>query len=66
MLIVGWIFAMLSGMLMPSLALFIGQLTGNYKEGASDPDTKMLELLKILLIVAGIVWLFGGLYYAFF
>lgn len=46
MLIVGWIFAMLSGALMPTLALFFGQLTGNFKDGAKDPDQMMLEMLK--------------------
>jgi hypothetical protein len=46
MLIVGWIFAILSGALMPTLALFFGQLTGNFKDGAKDPDEMMFEMLK--------------------
>lgn len=67
MLVVGSISAVISGLLLPSISLFMGEVAENFGPEKSNDDTleSMLWLTKWILTVACLLFLFAYIFYAF-
>jgi hypothetical protein len=62
MLIFGYIFAFLTGCLMPSIALVMGELIGSFDpREEKNINELMLDLFSKIMTIAALLWLMGYL-----
>jgi len=67
MLTIGFISAVVTGLLFPSIALIMGEVVGTFDpDNTQQIDELMKELLLKILLIAMVLWFCGYVYYAFF
>lgn len=67
LLAVAFFFAVVNGMVFPSIGIVMGEVTGAYDPKNADiVDDIMLELLRSISIVGAVMWITGYIYYALF
>ena len=56
----------ISGAAAPSIAIVFGEIVGIFNPGNTDEeiDEGIVKLLKMILVLCGILWVFGYLQYA--
>lgn len=63
----GFFSAIATGLLFPSIALIMGEVVGTFDPTSHDDIAQLMkELLFKILLIAGVLWLNGYLYYAIF
>jgi ATP-binding cassette subfamily B (MDR/TAP) protein 1 len=68
MLAIGTIGAVIAGLLLPSIALIMGSIANNFGDddvGASDMSEAIGNTSKLVGIVAGVIFVFSYIFFAF-
>jgi ATP-binding cassette subfamily B (MDR/TAP) protein 1 len=67
MLFIGFLSAIITGLMMPSLAIIMGEVISTFDPGnGSSISDIMKQLLGTVLAIAAILWFNGYVYFAFF
>lgn len=67
MMVIGSIAAVITGVLLPSVGVVVGEVTNSYSQDNNPHEIheSMQNLVGFICLVSGGIWFFGYVYYSF-